>query len=455
MVNASRQEFFAHGRVHLFETGPFVQTLEISAEDAYPGVADLYRRTLLLVDVAPDQAYVVDIFRVRGGSQHDWVAHGVAGDFSAEPPLSDVRKEGTLAGPDVAYGEFYDDPRFADDNRAHVPYTAYRGSGFQWLFNVQQGALRDRRIVQWQRGKVMLRTHLLNAHPGDRGETVFACDGVPQRRKPFPDTVKFVLRRRTGDALESVYVTVFEMAKENPFIDAVRLLPAVGASDGLPVALEVKAGGTRHVVFSRLDNGTATLPLGEMTLDARMAALEWTEGDLSRACVLGDADSKGLPCRAAVRQATVASVDYGRGLVTLAGPALPAAVPENTWAVVESPRHANAVPVAGILGPTVFSVGDDDLYAGLVHVQSVQGRRISFRPRYGEWPVPGMSVVNERGTVVGRLTEVGSGTAVLLEDVGPHAFPDADGDGKRSCRFVVVGPGDTVRLHCAARWEAE
>lgn len=39
---------------------------------------DLYRRTLVLVPVSEEDAYVVDVFRVRGGKVHDWTLNGDA-----------------------------------------------------------------------------------------------------------------------------------------------------------------------------------------------------------------------------------------------------------------------------------------------------------------------------------------------------------------------------------------
>jgi len=140
MVNA-RCQALARGRLHIYNPGDSVQLVETSAEACYPGVVSLYRRTLMLVDVGPDQAYAVDIFRVRGGAQHDWIVHGTQADFHSDLPLSDPRANGTVAGPEVPYGHFYDDDRYANDNAAHVPYHLYEGSAFQWLFNVQEARL--------------------------------------------------------------------------------------------------------------------------------------------------------------------------------------------------------------------------------------------------------------------------------------------------------------------------
>lgn len=58
--------------------GPDVQYVEARGEGAYPGLARLYRRALVLVAAPDGGAYAVDIFRVAGGTRHDWVLHGSA-----------------------------------------------------------------------------------------------------------------------------------------------------------------------------------------------------------------------------------------------------------------------------------------------------------------------------------------------------------------------------------------
>jgi len=65
------------GKLRLFaaQWAP-VQMAEAQGEEAYHGLADLYRRTLVMVEVDPQHAYLVDVFRVRGGQMHDWMLHG-------------------------------------------------------------------------------------------------------------------------------------------------------------------------------------------------------------------------------------------------------------------------------------------------------------------------------------------------------------------------------------------
>ncbi|MEA3400058.1 MAG: heparinase II/III family protein [Armatimonadota bacterium] len=94
------------GDLNLLVSTPQVQLADASAEIAYPDRVSLYRRTAALIDISPEASYLLDIFRVRGGSQHDWCFHGpIWFDLSIEGgELGPARTEGTLAGPNVPFG---------------------------------------------------------------------------------------------------------------------------------------------------------------------------------------------------------------------------------------------------------------------------------------------------------------------------------------------------------------
>ncbi|MCP4639780.1 MAG: hypothetical protein GY851_05080 [bacterium] len=452
MVNQTRQEI-RRGRLHLYDRGPFVKVIEASAEKAYEDVTDIYRRTLLLIDAGPDNAYAVDIFRVRGGTQHDWLIHGTDAAFSSGLALTMPRKEGTLAGPGVEYGVFYDDARYANDNEAHEPYTTYRGSGFQWLFNVQEAPLEGVGHVMWNRGPVYLKAHFVGS--AEDSETVFACDGIPQRRKPYPDTIKFVVRRRQGDTLESVFVTVFEPYKDTPFVRSVKTRAVEAKGGDMPVALEVDLGGRRHLIFNRLEGEAGSRsPFSEAegSRDARVIVLQTTSGAAEKSYYLDPCPGVAGAVEGCLT-AQVTSVDCERGIVSLDKPVLDDGGPAGGIALVESDLHTNAVPVATVLDASAFSVGDDDLYAGKVHVDETKSHDIAFVPKQAWFLEAGMTVVNEAGDAVARITEtvVGSGRATLSHEVSLDDFPDRDGDGRRSCKVVVVGPGDRVILHRVER----
>ncbi len=57
---------------------PDFQVAEARADEVYPGLTNDYRRTLISVQANTGTCYVVDLFHVTGGKQHDWILHGSA-----------------------------------------------------------------------------------------------------------------------------------------------------------------------------------------------------------------------------------------------------------------------------------------------------------------------------------------------------------------------------------------
>ncbi len=106
VVDESVQTTQYAGQLNTLAATPSVQLMDASAEEAYPQRVSLYRRTSALIDISPANSYLLDIFRVRGGTQHDWSFHGPAFfQLSLEGGgLGPARKKGTLAGRDVPFG---------------------------------------------------------------------------------------------------------------------------------------------------------------------------------------------------------------------------------------------------------------------------------------------------------------------------------------------------------------
>ena len=141
-----------------------------------------------------------------------------------------------------------------------VPYTGYRGSGYQFLYNVQNGHLNAEAIAEWRLTEPIdaqperpwrglgLRAHLIG-----KEEELFACDGPVQKYKHLPESVKFLVRRRTGPDLSSRFATVFEPYKDRAWIR--RATPVELTPDGFGAAavrVEMEDGSI-HYLFHALD----------------------------------------------------------------------------------------------------------------------------------------------------------------------------------------------------------
>ena len=297
-----------------------------------------------------------------------------------------------------------------------------------------------------------------------KGEEVIVCDGRPQARRTWPKTVKFLIRRRAGAALESVFVTVFEPYKNQPFVDSVRSLP-VTPDVGMPVALEIRSGSRRHVVFACLEavgSPAHTIQLGDESLTVRAKAAVLTQdadGKVVRAYLLDGQRAEwgrflveGEP---EVRT-RVAEVDYPRGRLRLVAPALRGRSAAGGTAIVESNAHAAAVAVGRDTTDSSFSVGDDDLCAARVAVRQVLDKGLQIYPRYAYWVEPGMTVINEAHRVLGRVRSFADG--IMQVHGGPFKmddFPDVDRDDRRRISVMVVGPGDQITLHSSVRFVAK
>ncbi|MCD6361357.1 MAG: hypothetical protein J7M38_10895, partial [Armatimonadetes bacterium] len=127
------------------------------------------RRTLALVDVGPDRYYTVDLYRISGGD-NQWVSfYCQQGDFSTSGIDLTDQNGGTLAGPDVEYG---DEQWLADHGCSKHPTYGWRGVNFTFphLYNVQWGSSARPWTATWKlRGEdaPTMRMHTVQATCGD------------------------------------------------------------------------------------------------------------------------------------------------------------------------------------------------------------------------------------------------------------------------------------------------
>ncbi|MDA0748568.1 MAG: heparinase II/III family protein [bacterium] len=443
----------------------FAQVVDASCEGTYADRVSLYRRVNMLVEAAPGQSYVFDAFYVRGGSQHDYALHGTQADFTCDA-LGPVREKGTLAGEDVPYEQFYDDPELKDKKLASVPYTGYKGSGYQFLYNVRKGKLEGSATGTWTLTEPMegqperpwkgigLRAHLLG-----EGEELFGCDGPVQKYKYLPKSVKFLFRRRTGENLESRFVTVFEPFQGKPWIKetlAVKITPEDGNVSAVRVDL---ADGGRHYVFHSLtpdqsytlddavhvSGQTACLVLDAVGKPVRAMLLNGTE------LAMGDFRLEGK----GVRKSRIVSVDYRSGVVEIADPVLGEDLRAGQAVRVAPDGFGDCVTLERVIDTTHFSIGSEDLQTAGGPVLAVEGDRIVSSARNPHVRL-GMTLLNSQGEPQGRVIEkMEDGWRVdrgELEPMRMEDFPQVEGDPGPRYSIVVAGPGDEVAIPNVARF---
>ena len=229
-----------------------VGVVEADGRRAYRAIdgVDRYRRMLVLIPVSEADAYVVDVFRVRGGGMHDWALHGDAdADMTASCtlPLSGPRKwmlepgeewqEPTIEGARFnAYGMLRDVQRGGAEGgacRVDFAYVEEPAKGLR--VHTMPGGAAD----VWLGKSPSVR----RMGKGTAGDMRKAYDfWMPQ----------LLVRRRGEDGLSSVFVAVHEPHAGAPFISSVEHLPLV-PPDPNACALRVSHGQRQDTIICTLD----------------------------------------------------------------------------------------------------------------------------------------------------------------------------------------------------------
>lgn len=449
--------------LHGFSNRGFAQVADASCEAAYPNKTSLYRRANVLVQATPEHSYLFDVFYVRGGKEHVFASHGTQADFVCEPPLGPVRETGSLAGKDVPYAQFYDDPDLKDKPLGSVSYTGYRGSGFQFLTNVQRAPLDLVAVCDWKlteplKGQperpwkgIGLRAHMVGSD-----EEVIACDGPVQHYEYLPKSVKCLVRHRTGEDLASRFVSVFEPYKGKTWIKRVSPVK-IEPEDGNACAAVVElVDGSKHYLFHSLTPEQKYLLDGRVSVSGQTACLVLDpNGKPKKAMLLNGAQLRFgdyVVTGKGIRRSKIVSVDYAKGIIEIADPVLDD-VSTDSAVLVRGNGFDGSVTLRKTLDKTHFSIGDEDLRVGGGPVLKVHDQQFDTNVVFRH-VLPGMTVVNSLFQPQGRFAKrpdkswfVDRPTPLRAED-----FPQAPGDSGPRFYVVMAGPGDEIWIpDCVVR----
>jgi hypothetical protein len=198
-----------------FDDAGRVKVMDADDSPAYPQVSE-YRRTVVMVEVDDDVSYGVDFFRVTGGDDHIYSFHSQSDEiFGTEGLVLVAQKGGSYAGADVPCGP----------NDTCPP-------GFSWLDNVRRAknpggafaidfAVKDFQGVLEDGAGLHLRMTQLNT---DLSELAIAR-GMPPGLLGNPEYLEYVLARRTGKNLDSLFTTVFEPYRNERYIAHIEAVP--------------------------------------------------------------------------------------------------------------------------------------------------------------------------------------------------------------------------------------
>ena len=223
------------GSLHLLAAMPGMKVTDADANQCYfsRGV-EIYRRMIALVGDGP-QSYLLDIFNVEGGHQHDYMAHSLSMDISFEGVDLGEPEEGSVAGAEYNWGE----RQLNDGFVSGVPQKPYwrppPANGLGFMMHPRSGTPAGTWAATWKlpEGNNYLRMTML---PQEGTEVVSAwAPGI----YPHNPKAQHVMARRStdGDSLKSTFVSIREPYGPEPIevggISAADLMSVVSTDGGI------------------------------------------------------------------------------------------------------------------------------------------------------------------------------------------------------------------------------
>ena len=446
------------GTLNLIAEIPGARIADASAERVYPGLAQVYRRSTMMIDASERDSYVVDVFRVRGGKQHDWSFHGPGFDemeFVIDGvELSPNQMTGTLAGEDVRWGAAW----------------KHRGSGFQYLENVKRASPRDGWSATWHSAEEDLGLRL--TVPKGVAQEVIAADGAPEYKPGFPNVIKYVLVRNQADKapLASTYVAIVEPYQTRPYIADVERVELTGgdaakAEGQDSVAVRVRYGDREDIIYNATRPEAVRRTADGATLSGHFAVVRHQGGQLQGIGVVnGKVVSSGGFSLTGVAPAR-ATID--RPAINDSGAILDARWPNNgaligrTVLIDGGGRRTNytieRMAFAGMNTFLTFADGGPVIARGRVDkTVEAEGLVTSKTPFTGYGHVyngqfQGMYMVNERAENPARIKQVkhakGLASFTLVDgDELIRSLKDLNGDGQTFFYVLDYDAGDRLTV---------
>ncbi|MBN1491483.1 MAG: heparinase II/III family protein [Phycisphaerae bacterium] len=456
VVDRQSQPGNAAGRVLRFHDSPTIDVVDVDAAGTYPQ-ADVYRRTLVLVEMDADHAYLVDVFRVRGGKDHVLSLHGPEGEFEligAELPPAVT--EGTLAGADVACGALYDDPV-----RGKSGYTGgfsgYRGSGYSHFFNWQHVSSTTPLIGHWRclKSEVGLRMHIA----GHAEQELTIADAYVSPTQRVPTILKYVLAQRPGTEAGNMFITVWEPVDGKPRIDRVEIHAdaALGNGHERIAALSVHHGESTDIIAVAPEAGRG-YHAGTLTSDAAVALVRMSQGKVTQTFAAGgskltrDEYTATVP---ATITGTIRTADYATRSVTIETPTelvAPKSLSGKTIRIFND-AHSCVYRIAAaerISGNLRLTLTGSDVFTGRVRIGAVDAEAKSVTtPTRVLYPhnVAGMRLLTNDLAHAAKIVAMSGKTIQLQPDTPPG--PLADGFGKQVGQDAWIadfGTGDQIEI---------
>ena len=240
------------GSLHMLAAMPGMQVVDADSNDVYRSLGvDTYRRFLALVGDGPE-SYLLDIFTVHGGTQHDYMAHALSDQASFEGVTLGAPEAGSLAGPDINWGERQQNDGDVDPTKGTY-WVAPPFNGLGFMMHPQRGTAAGPWSATWTLpdGQNHMRMTML---PEEGTEVISTW--APGIYPPNPKARHVVARRRSdGGPLSSTFVSVREpfgpMSSISGGLQGAGLMSLASTEDGTIKYL----GDLRLVLFQAREFG--------------------------------------------------------------------------------------------------------------------------------------------------------------------------------------------------------
>lgn len=235
-----------------FDDGGWVRLLDVDKKEVYPQT-DIYRRTVVMVDVDDTVSYGVDFFRVKGGQDHLYTFHSASHEIAETEGLALMGRPGTYAGEDVPLGP---DPSPLSGVAWEHNVFAYP-DGYTWLDQVQTDPAPEKRFavdfkVTDYRGILEDPDglHLRLTMVGQPLDEVALVMGYPPAKADNPQPgIRYLLARHKGS--DTLFTSLLEPYRGERYalrIEQAPLVPDDGEARAVKVIL--KNGRTDYILYA-------------------------------------------------------------------------------------------------------------------------------------------------------------------------------------------------------------
>ncbi len=439
-LTATAQLFADAGPVHLAEARAQGSSSSVG-ERGYTLQPDNWqRRMLALVDVSDEHFYCLDFYRIHGGTKHWWAFHAQEGDFTTSGLSLQKQEGGTLAGPQVPYG---------DEEWLKANGCRFRGgsgrvgwTGFLYplvhLYNLARDTtgmgdtLRGPWFADWAL-KDADGLHFRLTVPEAEDTEVIVCDGqLPEGASPYQ--MKWILLQNEGEEpVKTQVLSLMELYRQQPVIRSVRPLPVSGEeeADLAPYGVQVELADATDTIFASADGETARSAEGGFEFAGRFGLYRERDGVPTDIVLVGGSrlvrNGFGVTAATAEYRAPIVAVNRETSSVIVSPP------PPNPAALVGRYVHITN-PVRRITSK-VLEVKSDaesaelaleyDSCIGVGHVTGSAEQQVltdtAFRLQGGRY-YHGARVANAARTAEYQLAGITSGRFALID---PQLHPEA------------------------------